>query len=184
MPGTRQRFIGVIAGTLGLLFAFTVLSAGSNPNGDSPTTLILVRHAEKTADGTADPGLTRAGRQRAEQLAYVLKHMDLSAIYATPYRRTRQTAAPTASSRNMPILSYAADEEEFAGKAAADFAGGMVLIVGHSNTIPRLINRLIGADAYAQLPEHVYDNLFIVTIGTNGRASVVRLRFGDRTPEE
>ena len=179
-----RRSIGIIAGALGLLLAHIWITPGPRPLSDRSTTLILVRHAEKARDGSPDPPLTPAGRRRAGELAHALGHLDLTAVYATPFRRTRQTAEPVASSRNLEILSYAAEDTDFAKKAAADHVGGAVLIVGHSNTIPRLVNRLIGREDYAQLADSVYDNLFIVMVAEDGKAEVIRLRFGDPTPED
>lgn len=70
---------------------------GSYTNQDSSTTLILVRHAEKVKDGSNDPILTPEGKVRANELMYILKHVELSAIYSTPYKRTQQTVLPTAN---------------------------------------------------------------------------------------
>jgi hypothetical protein len=58
-----------------------------------------------------------------------------------------------------------------------------LLIAGHSNTIPVLVNRLLGRDQYPLLDDHVYDNLFIASVPEAGPARILRLRFGAPTPE-
>jgi hypothetical protein len=56
-----------------------------------------------------------------------------------------------------------------------------VLVVGHSNTVPAIIEAL-GAVRPAPICDPEYDNLYVVTIGPDGKAGVVRAKFGARTP--
>lgn len=146
------------------------------------TTLILVRHAEKAADGTLDPPLTQEGEARAAELAYLLGHMKLDAVYATPFKRTQDTVLPTASAKRLEVASYRADQDDFLDMVLRDHQGGTVLICGHSNTVPALANELLGREEYEQLVDSVYDNLFIVSVPASGPARVLRLRFGTHTP--
>jgi 2,3-bisphosphoglycerate-dependent phosphoglycerate mutase len=164
-------FLGYIAPALG--------DAGDEA---SLTTLILVRHAEKAADGTLDPPLTQEGEARAAELAYLLGHMKLDAVYATPFKRTHDTVLPTASAKRLEVASYRADQDDFLDMVLKEHRGGTVLICGHSNTVPALANKLLGRKKYAQLDDAVYDNLFIVSVPASGPARVLRLRFGDHTP--
>jgi broad specificity phosphatase PhoE len=63
------------------------------------TTILLVRHAESDWNvenrfqGHADRPLTRRGREQAERLAEELASERLDAIYTSPLRRARETAA-------------------------------------------------------------------------------------------
>src|SRR5687768_13117446 len=69
------------------------------------TTVILVRHAEKIDDkALTDPELTEAGRTRAHELARMLAPAGIKAIYATPFHRTRQTAAPLAKALGLEAV--------------------------------------------------------------------------------
>jgi broad specificity phosphatase PhoE len=147
------------------------------------TTLILVRHAEKAADGTLNPPLTQEGEARAAELAYLLGHVELAAVYSTPFKRTRDTVLPLARARGLEVESYRADHSDFLETVLREHGGGTVLICGHSNTVPLQVNELLGREEYTQLADAVYDNLFIVSIPAAGPARVLRLRFGGRTPE-
>jgi 2,3-bisphosphoglycerate-dependent phosphoglycerate mutase len=169
-------FLGIV------LFAAAGLFAAEKSGA---TTFILVRHAEKVTDGSPDPPLTSEGSRRASELAYVIHHLPLAAVYSTPFKRTRDTAAPAAAQMGLEIQTYNPDsDEEFLNELITDYAGKSVLIVGHSNTIPMLVNILLGSDRYEQLDDHIYDNLFIVTVSPGGHASAYQMRFGFPTPEK
>ncbi|HET9078435.1 MAG TPA: histidine phosphatase family protein [Acidimicrobiales bacterium] len=72
--------------------------------GEGATHLLLVRHGESaavdagsrwpTVDGHGNPPLHPHGRAQAERVADRLAGEGLSAIYVTPFDRTRDTAAP------------------------------------------------------------------------------------------
>ena len=162
----------------GILFTGNTFPAAE----DGPTILVLVRHAEKVVDGSADPLLTPMGERRAEDLARVLELMDVRTIYTTPYQRTRMTAAPTARTKGLRIREYKPGHEmDFIHKVLAEHKGETVLIVGHSNTVPRLANAAAGRDLFSDLEDKVYDNLFIAVFSGTGPAAVCRLRFGARS---
>ena len=150
----------------------------------SITTIFLVRHAEKAQDGTSDPPLTSEGKARAQELTYILKHVPLDAIYSTPYKRTQQTALPTAEAHSLQINSYQPGEEEiFLKKVLSKHTGVNVLIIGHSNTVPVLANHLSGTTQFSPLDDNTYDNIFILSVPQKGHPVITRLRFGEHTPE-
>lgn len=141
--------------------------AGMNPSpstlaGPPPpiTTVYVVRHAETEPDGTADPPLSAAGRQRAEALRERLIRRPVDAVFATPYRRTRQTAAPLAEALGLEVRIYdPRHPEALADTILRDFSGGRVLVVGHSDTVPLVIEALTGEQP-ADLAHDEYDALF------------------------
>jgi broad specificity phosphatase PhoE len=151
---------------------------------DPITTLFLVRHAEKAGNALADPPLTPEGGIRAEELAYILKHVKFDAIFSTPFERTKQTVLPTAKERGLEVKLYKPNDKDFIKNVLDAFPGGTVLIVGHSNTIPRLANELAGQTDFSDLDDAIYDNLFIASVPTEGRTVVLRIRFGAHTPEK
>ena len=177
---SRFTFYGIFILILGLLFPTQNLSASS----EKVTTLFLVRHAEKASDGSDDPVLAEKGRERADELMYILKHVKLDAIYSTPYRRTQQTALPTAKDKNLKIQQYKPGQKGFLDKVLNAHSGGSVLIVGHSNTIPLLANELLGDKVYDDLADTTYDNLFIAYVQSIKQTKIIRMRFGAHTPEK
>ncbi len=70
--------------------------------------LLLIRHAlpvrRQQVAGAADPELSDDGRRQAELLAEYLRSDPLTAIYASPLRRSYQTAQPVADSHGLEIV--------------------------------------------------------------------------------
>jgi broad specificity phosphatase PhoE len=147
------------------------------------TTIILVRHAEKVTDpAIKDPALTPAGEERAQTLARMLAGNDITAIYTTPYVRTRSTAAPLAAAKKLTpieIATGASYAHDLAAKLREQH--GTIVVVGHSNTTPDVIKAL-GIENPPAIPDSDFDNLFIVTIGDNVIPSMVQLKYGASMP--
>lgn len=146
---------------------------------DTATTFILTRHAETESVGS-DPILNAAGQARAQELARLLHNVPLNAVYSTTFNRTQQTATPAAADHGLTLQSYSTSNFGlWVNPALQNYKGGAVLVVGHSNTTPSLLNWLIGANTYVQIPESEYDNLYIVTVYAQGNAKVLHLKYGD-----
>jgi len=148
------------------------------------TTIIFVRHAEKALEPADDPGLSEAGRHRAAELARQLVDADVVAgidsIYATPYRRTQETAQPIADALDLPINTYdASDTEEVLETILKNHKGKIILVVGHSNTVPVLIANLGASKKVPPIHESEYDNIYIISIPWFGKTKTIRLRFGE-----
>jgi broad specificity phosphatase PhoE len=123
----------------------------------------LIRHAEKVVSENPDPELKVKGQLRSEKWADVFKHISFDVIYSTDYKRTVATAQPTAESQNLDVLLYdhnTIDYQQF----LRETVGKTVLIVGHSNSTPEFVNKLIGMDKYEQIEHHNNGNLYIVDI--------------------
>lgn len=154
------------------------------------TTVFLVRHAEKLdAPGEKDPPLSDAGRARSEALARLLERAGVRAVYTSQYARARQTGEAVARRLGVEAVPVAlgvrADNprqvseqsvRELTGRIEAH-AGGAVLVVGHSNSVPDVI-RALGGDAVPTIDEKTFDDLFVVTVHAPGRARVVHLKYG------
>ena len=120
--------------------------------------IYLVRHAEKQADGTANPSLTKQGLQRANNLAQQLKDKNIVAVYSTSYNRTQQTAAPLAKLLGLDVQTY--DPRKLLEFAETVLRSDQtILIVGHSNTTPSMVTHL-GGDSFGDIDESVYDRLY------------------------
>jgi 2,3-bisphosphoglycerate-dependent phosphoglycerate mutase len=142
------------------------------------TTFILVRHAEKMADGSKDPELSEAGKKRAEALAVLLAQTKLDAIYSTKFKRTEMTATPLAKALSLPIQNYDGAKMEEIDAILQKHAGGTVLVVGHSNTTPAIVNYLTGKSEYKNFDDSDYGNLVIVSVTEKGKqVKVTWLRY-------
>ena len=147
------------------------------------TTLIFVRHAEKEAAPADDPGLTDAGRQRVAELTRQLSDADVvagvDAIYSSPFKRTMETVQPLATRLGLDINEYdPSDNEGVLERILADHKGKIVLVVGHSNTLPGLIADLGASKNVPPIADNEYDNLYLVSIPWFGKTKTIRLRYG------
>ncbi len=142
------------------------------------TVFVIVRHAEKSADDPKDPTLSPAGRLRAQRLADRLATRRVTAVHATAYRRTRQTAAPTAQRHGLDVQTYdaSAPVEDFVSTLQNRPSAGTVLIIGHSNTVPAIAQALC-ACAIAPLREDEYDRWIAVRIDRNGAVTLEDSRY-------
>lgn len=69
--------------------------------------LVFARHAipvrREVDHGVADPELSMAGQEQARRLADYLAAETIDAIYCSPLRRARETAAPVAEAFSLPV---------------------------------------------------------------------------------
>lgn len=127
------------------------------------TKIILLRHAEKEKDGSKDPKLSKQGMLRAEKLNFMLSDFSIDKLFATAYIRTQKTLGVISQSRNISISNYEARDKNFAEQLVRNEMGKTIIVAGHSNTIPALVNVLIKEDKYKYLSEEEYGKLWILT---------------------
>ena len=141
-----------------------------------PLIVFLVRHAEKVKTGD-DPGLSEAGLERTAVLVDTLRSAKIETVHSSDYFRTRETAMPVAARLGVEMELYdPRDLPALAEKLRG--LGGRHLVVGHSNTTPAMVE-LLGGDPGTPIDEHgENDRLYVVTLGPDGTASTVLLRFG------
>jgi len=141
-----------------LLSAFVVVTAAS-----AEPLVVIVRHAEKAASGGNDPDLAPAGRARADALARMLKDSGVTTVFASEFKRTQETAAPTAKSTGVaPTIVPAKDIAALVSKLHQ--LKGNALVVAHSDTIPN-IAKALGIDTPIQIPDDDYTELLVVALG-------------------
>ena len=125
--------------------------------------VFIVRHAEKASPCGKDPYLSVQGRKRAEALANILKDSQITAVFVTEFKRTQETAAPTAKAAQVsPTVIPANDIGVLVEKLRT--LNGNALVVGHGNTIPDLLKAL-GIATPVSIPEDDYAEIFAVVLG-------------------
>jgi len=166
---------------LPLLVATTVSQAPAKDAG-MPALVVLVRHAEKAASPQDDPPLTKAGKERARALVDALKDTKVTAIITSDAQRTRETAQPLAEALGLkPVVvglgrSGARAHADAVAAELRRLAGGVVVVVDHSDTIPLIIAAL-GGPHLPEISSKEYANFFLLTPGPSG-ARLVRARYG------
>jgi 2,3-bisphosphoglycerate-dependent phosphoglycerate mutase len=126
------------------------------------TTYYFIRHAEKV-DSSQNPDLSEKGLKRAELWNKIFSEISFDEIYSTEYKRTLQTASPTATTKKIEIKLYnpkTLDIESF----KKETLGKKVLIVGHSNSIPKFVNEMINQNLFSDIEDETFGNLYMVTI--------------------
>lgn len=171
-------------GALCLLLAFVGAGAASPPVSafDQPTIVILVRHAEKkiVAPENKDADLSAAGQARAEELTRMFGDSGITAIYATQYKRTQQTVKPLADKLALKVVQVEAKKSsELAKQIRARGAGQIIFVAGHNNSVPEIIEAL-GGPQLNIIPETEYDNLYILTVHSDGSAKLLKMKYGSQ----
>ncbi len=175
------------------LCVFSALSLAEEPF--KPTTVFLVRHAEKQVAAAgqpmispSDPPLTEEGKTRAKNLARMLGKAGINTIITSQFLRTKQTAEPLAEALGLttqviPIAAHPTERGKVSPESVKNIVdkifqsgGEAVLVVGHTNTLPDVI-AMLGGGKISEIPETDYDNFFVVTVYEKGKAKVTRLSY-------
>jgi broad specificity phosphatase PhoE len=153
-----------------LLSAFVAVTIAS-----AEPVVVIVRHAEKAVSTGRDPDLSPAGRARAEALARILKDSGITAIFTSEFKRTQETAAPTATAMKIaPTVVPAKDIALLLSRLRQ--LNGNALVVAHGDTIPDIVKAL-GIDIPIQIPENDYTEFLIMTLGN--KPQLLRLHYPD-----
>jgi phosphohistidine phosphatase SixA len=164
--------------------AAVTLAPGAVATGASrgPTTVILVRHAEKDTVQVGDVPLSEAGQRRARELARVLGDVGVTAIVTSPYRRAKDTVVPLAERTGVtPEVMGARDTTGLLGRVRGRDRGGVIVLAGHSDSVPQFLAAL-GVPYERGIREGEYDDLFVVAIPDSGPARLLHLRYGEAPP--
>jgi broad specificity phosphatase PhoE len=167
-----------------LLLSPALGRAAEHRTGDTgmPALVVLVRHAEKADEPAGDPPLTKAGTERAKALEVALKDAGVTAIVTSEKARTRATAEPLARARGITPKAVGVVGERLASHVQAVLdeirrhPGGVVLVVGHSDSVPALIEALGGPHLPVMNPDE-YSRLFLLVPGPGG-ARLVQATYG------
>ena len=58
-------------------------------------------------------------------------------------------------------------------------AGKIILVIGHSNTLPALIGNMGASKKVPAIADDEYDNIYIVSIPWFGKTKTIRMRYGE-----
>ncbi|TXK60981.1 phosphoglycerate mutase family protein [Alkalisalibacterium limincola] len=175
---TNPRFFLPMISALALMLALAPMP----PAHAADTLVVLVRHAEKLDEPGPDPALSEAGERRARALVGRLEHAGIDTIYVTSLQRTALTAKPLAAHLGLEPRVFWPNEEGHgaAARALADrirrqHSGGSVLVVGHSNTLPMIVEALTGV-VREEIDEGDYENLFVIVVDAEGGTRLLPAR--------
>ncbi len=144
-------------------------------------TYYIVRHAEKETQVTntsmmsTDVPLSEAGKERAIALLDTLQNKNIRSIFSTNTIRTTSTAKPLSDATGIQIQIYDHTDPSFIDRLRAIKKN--VLMVGHSNTVDDIVNKLTGVNHLQDLPDAAYGDLFVVE-RRNNNYTFRRERFG------
>lgn len=142
-----------------VLIGFQIATFAQNSN--EMFTIYLVRHSEKMSESN-NPPLTPCGEQRSENLSVFLSDVQLDEVYSTNYKRTKNTALPTATSKGLEIIEYDSEALENFSKLLLENKKD-ALVVGHSNTTGVLAGLLVGEEI-GEFDLSIYDRVYQVVI--------------------
>jgi len=179
---------------LGLAGIFVIVILGWFCRPQPVTTVMLIRHAEKSESPPNDPPLSRAGQARAQQLVHVAGDAGVTAVFATQFLRTQQTVQPIATRLGLTVRQVdSADVHGLIQQLVTMHSGATVLVAGHSDTLPQIVVGLradplcpsvfpLNPANQCLIPESQFDNILVVTMPRFGPARVLRLKYGEPTP--
>jgi len=167
---------------LGVVLALSVTQCAPDTGG---TLVILVRHAEKSYVGP-DPGLTPEGTERARALAETLEYTQIDRIITSDRQRCQLTASFVARAQGIkPIVigrkKGLGPHIQTMTEEVRSSPPGVILVVGHRNTIPPIIAAL-GGPEFPEMGESEHATMFILEIPARGDVRFVRARYGPPDP--
>ena len=166
-PGRKKNFLSSnYMKTIGLSTLIVMILAGLFFMSCQTTTYYIVRHAEKLNE-TANTPLSDAGLARANVLKDTLLNKKIKYIFVSDKLRTQQTAQPTADAFDLSFttfLSTPAGTLSLIQQLQTYKSTYGILVVGHSNTVPQIIDSLMKAPQHITIGENDFDNLYVVKI--------------------
>jgi phosphohistidine phosphatase SixA len=166
--------------SLSVFFLFSALllarvAGGQQQSSPRTSAVVLVRHAEK-ASNDPDAPLSAQGQQRAECLLRVLKDAGIKRIFVTDTKRTQQTAEPLAKALGIKPTIVPANDPSTLVRGVFYGTGGNALVVGHSNTLPLIIQR-VQAGTIPAIGENEYDSLYVLTVMEGSSTPVLKMHY-------
>lgn len=189
MKLTKRISVKASFAVLALSIGCATSQAASEPEPTpqpGSTTVYLVRHAEKDMSDPKDidPSISAAGITRAQALVSRLDTSGVNAIVTTQFKRTIETAEPLAAKLGVTpeiVIAGRTGDTDSAVAAVYRHLGKKVLVVGHSKSIPPIIEAL-GGPKLANICESQYSNFFIMYLPASGKPRLIRQNYGKLDP--
>ena len=167
--------MGIIKIALGV---FACLLASSSVNAQEA--VFVIRHAEQEHIGGVDAGLLPEGRERAADWATILRPSGLDLVVTSEIKRSRSTGTIIAETLEVPRVEFSRGASSgIAEFLRENYPEDVILVVGHSETIPILLRSFGYSDTFP-ISRSAYGWLFIVTPLENGPPAVTRLNINLR----
>ncbi len=155
-------------------------------------TVILVRHTEKDTNDRRDPDLSKAGIERAADLARMFSAAGVTGLIHSEYKRTRDTLAPLAKAAGIKSeVIPAGDHDQLIERLSAAGPDEVIAVAGHSNTIPHAawafgaelpdLDNTAKVEFGGFLPHNAYDRVHVLNPGRKS-ARLTELRYGKPSP--
>lgn len=157
---------------LSVLILWFILVAGLP--AEAQEAVYIIRHAEKELT-VEEPPITEAGKARASAWGEMLQNVGLDIVITSDALRTRQTGEIIAARLGVPKNSiHRADITGLIDTLGFDHEEDTVLIVGHAETIPGILQKL-GVAEKIEISQTDFANLFVVFRPGVGKVQMVRL---------
>ena len=162
-----------------LLFSLALVLAGDAQVAQAQQAIFVLRHAERVEYESSDGVLSSAGEERARALARVLADAGVTAVYTSERKRTLQTADPLIQALRIAPTAVAATPEQVDATLKlirARDKNGIVVIVGHSDSVP-LFLKALGYSGEVKIGPREHDDLFVVVPNATGQPTVLHLNY-------
>lgn len=162
-----------------LLLSLAFVLAGNAHVARAQQAVFVLRHAERAEYESPDGVLSSAGEERARALAHVLADAGVTAVYTSERKRTLQTADPLTQALRIAPTAVGATPEQVDATlklVRARDKNGIVVIVGHSDSVP-LFLKALGYSGEVKIGPREHDDLFVVVPNATGPPTVLRLNY-------
>lgn len=147
-----------------MLLAAGVVATFAAPSAFAHKAIFIVRHGEKASSTDPDTRLALQGEDRALKLASMLRNAGVTHVFVSDKKRTQQTAQELVDQRGLaaPVVLPSTDTKKLVEQLKAAPKDAVILVVGHSDTIPAILKGL-GINDDVVIKEDQYGRLFLVT---------------------
>ena len=160
------------------LFVLMFVFLASNFNALAQKTNVWVVCNAEEEKGT--DALSDTGKERAIALFKTLRHDDIQTIYITPKHISAQTAEPLAAHDKILPRVYTDSVQKFAQIIKLNFIGKNVLVIANYDTVVPLVAALGGESPFDELDKNDHDQLFCLTLKTNGDVDCIVRYYGKK----